>query len=207
MREYSSEKLDELRNRVKERISEKRYLHTLGVEKTAAILAMHFCPEKETILRAAALLHDIAKEIPYEEQIAFTEADGFRLTDEDLKTRPVLHSFAAPYLIKRDFPDFALPEILSACFNHTVGAPDMSIFDEIIFVADFIEDGRTYSSSLAVRTALFEILSKADKADKLKGLHSALISSINSTLSHLRESGRESNSRMILTKKAFISRI
>lgn len=207
MREYSSEKLEELRADIKNRMSEKRYLHTLGVERAAAKLAAYFCPEAESSLRAAALLHDIAKEIPCEDQIAFAEAYGILLNKEDLKTKPILHSFSAPYIIKRDFPDFAAPEILSACLNHTVGSPDMSIFDEIIFISDFIEDGRTYSSSVEVRNTLFKELSPLGNEDKVKALHRALISAINSTLNHLNKLGMQSNSRMILTKKAFLAKI
>ena len=43
-------------------MSDKRYGHTLEVEKMAARIGALYAPDKINVLRAAALLHDVTKE-------------------------------------------------------------------------------------------------------------------------------------------------
>ena len=199
---YSEEELQLLREEVKKRLSEKRFLHTLGVEKMAAYLGSYCLKDKIPSLRAAALLHDIAKELPPEEQIDLIKKGGIRLTEEELLSVPTLHSFASVYLIKRDFPKFSEKNILLACRNHTVGSPRMSIFEEIIFLSDYIEEGRKYENSVFVRDALLSSLSQ-NRAKNLKALHFATHSSLENTVLHLEKSGKTINRGTIKTKIAF----
>ena len=65
--------LDGLRERVGTYMSEKRYAHTVAVEDMAARMSKYLCPEKTNVLRAAALLHDITKELTAEEHIKICE--------------------------------------------------------------------------------------------------------------------------------------
>ena len=58
---YTVEQIDKLRERVGGILSDFRLNHTLGVERMAEKLAKLYCPEKEIMLRAAALLHDVTK--------------------------------------------------------------------------------------------------------------------------------------------------
>ena len=203
---YSEEELLTLREAVGKRLSKKRFLHTLGVEKTAALLADFCLPEKKQSLRAAALLHDIAKELPTDEQIELIKLAGIKLTEEELLSTPTLHSFAAVYLIKRDFPDFAERNVLLACKNHTIGTPFMSIFEEIIFLSDFIEEGRTYEDCVSLRKSLLSSLSDNRKKN-VKLLHSAVVTSLNSTIAKLEADKKYINPKTLLTKNAFLSRI
>ena len=199
---YSEKELSILRDDVGKRLSEKRFRHTLGVEKMAAYLGDFCLPDKKQSLRAAALLHDIAKELPVEEQIDLIKKAGIRLSKDELLSTPTLHSFASVYLIKRDFPKFSEKNILLACRNHTVGAPRMSIFEEIIFLSDYIEEGRKYENSVLVRDELLSSLSE-NRAKNLKALHYATYSSLDYTVSHLKESGKSINPGTLLTKTAF----
>ena len=203
---YSEEELRNLREAVKARLSEKRFFHTLGVEKMAAKLGSFCLPDKIPSLRAAALLHDVAKELSLEEQLDLIKKGRIKLTEEELLSVPTLHSFASVYLIKRDFPRFSVKEILLACKNHTVGSPRMSIFEEIIFLSDYIEEGRTYEDSVAVRQELLSSLSE-DRRKNLKALHRATFSSLERTVSHLEAAGKRINFKTLLTKSAFSSKI
>ncbi len=200
-------KLCELRNKVRGLMGEKRFRHTLGVEKMAKFLAEILLPLDVMDIRAAALLHDVAKEIPTEEQLRLAnECEG--LTDEDKATLPALHSFAAVTLIKRDFSEFASDKILSAVFKHTLGGEDMSLFDEIIFISDFIEEGRTYPSCTETREILLsEICSSCDLKEKIKALHRSVVLCIEFTISFLKQRGMRINSRTIKTKNAFLGLI
>ncbi len=200
---FSEDMLDSLRRSVKERLSEGRFIHTLGVEKMAARLADYCLPEEKSSLRAAALLHDIAKELDTDDVLSAIEADGFSLTRDDMQSKAILHSFAAPYIIKREFPDFTDENILSSTRNHTVGAPGMSVFDQIIFISDFIEEGRRYESSIQVRDLLLPRLKDGKREENQKALAFAVYESLRLTERHLSSTGRFINQRMILTKKYF----
>ena len=203
---YSEEELNLLREEVRSRLSEKRFRHTLGVEKMAEHLGKFCLSDKIKSLRAAALLHDIAKELPVEEQVDLIKKGRIRLTEEEFLSVPTLHSFASVYLIKRDFTKFSEKDILLACKNHTVGSPRMSIFEEIIFLSDYIEEGRKYENSIFVRNELLASLS-GDRAKNLKALHYATLSSLSHTVSYLEKTNARVNPKTVLTKNAYLSKI
>lgn len=199
--------LDELRKKVRGYMSKKRFLHTLGVEKMAEFLAQILIPDEVMEIRAAALLHDVAKEIPKDEQLKLSsECEG--LTDEDISTLPALHSFAGVGIIKRDFPLFAGEKILNAVFNHTLGGKNMSLFEEIIFISDFIEEGRTYPSCISTREILVKEISGAkDREEQICALHRATLMSIDFTIDFLNKRGLAVNSRTYKTKTALMGLI
>lgn len=202
-----SGKIEELRHIVSTRMSEKRFKHTLGVEKLAAALGKLVMPECIDELRAAALLHDIAKELSNTEtQRLLSHVPG--ITDEDLKSPSVFHAFIAPEVIKRDFPDFATPNVLSATFNHTTGAPNMSLFDEIIFISDFAEEGREYPACREIAKKLSERCNPSlDRDSCIAGIHKTTYDTLLSVASTLSRLGKDINSRTILTRSAFAVKI
>ena len=67
---FNEKDLRSLSDVVERRLSDKRFLHTKGVEEEIVRLGEIYLPDKIPELRAAALLHDLAKELPIEEQIA-----------------------------------------------------------------------------------------------------------------------------------------
>ena len=163
-------------------------------------------PEKKQSLRAAALLHDIAKELPPEEQKDLIKKARIKLTDEELLSVTTLHSYASVYLIKRDFPSFATREILLATKNHTVGAPRMSLFEIIIFLSDYIEEGREYESAVKLREFVLSSLS-GNKRQDVRLIKYAAYSSINYTIENLSAQGKYINPKSVLTRNSFSSKI
>ena len=200
----NSEELNKLRNQVSKRVSEKRFSHILGVENMAKTLGEALLPDYVDELRAAALLHDISKELSYDDQIRLLKENDFHLTDEDMSTKGVLHSFTAPIIVKRDFFDFASDNVMSAVLNHTVGSPNMSVFDKIIFISDYCEETRRYDSCVKVRNFLLEGLYDLSVCDRLKRLDEACLMSINGAIEALTQSEAFINSRMLLTKKSLL---
>lgn len=200
--------LNNLRARVAKILSEKRFSHSLGVERAAIEIGKHCIPDKLYELSAAALLHDIAKEMPKEEQILTMKKSGCELSSEDYASTALYHAFCAPAVIKKDFPEFEIDEILSSAFLHTSGGASMSDFDEIIFVADFVEDTRSYDACKAIRKKLFEDLDAAITIDeKMRILHLSVIAIIDFTLKYLEEKGKPVNSRILMAKRAVLSKI
>ena len=87
-------------------------------------------------LYAAGLLHDVAKELSREAQLAIMKqpSEVYTFEKEDLCSETLYHGFCAPYIILRDFPRFGTDEILKAVCFHTVGREGMSLFEKIIFL-------------------------------------------------------------------------
>lgn len=190
----------ELKEKVKARLSSARFLHTEGVVRAAKRLSAVLLPGEEKEITVAAYLHDIAKELEIRELISLAKK-SVGLTEDDLASPEVLHAFAAPALILRDFPQLATPQVLSAVLKHTTGDREMSIFDEIIFISDYIEDGRTYPSCISVREELWNNLSLAKTAEeKEKALHNATLSAINATIESLNKRCRAVNERTRLAE-------
>lgn len=205
--DFSNERIIRLKDEIKERLSSKRYMHTLGVESVAIKLGEAIMPDRVGELRCAALLHDVAKELPQEELLALISTDS-RVTNADLVSDAVLHAFAAPKIIERDFPDLASSDILSSVFFHTTADPDMSLFDEIIFVSDYVEPGRKYQECLETGKELFETLRLTGNTDEaVTALHRAAYRELENTVNHLSQKQAKINGRTELALASFAKKI
>ena len=205
---FSENDLLLLSEKVKSSISSYRYIHTLGVREAALKIAEYCYSGDKSEIAAAALLHDISKEYSVAEQFDMMQKSGIELTDTDLCSEPVFHSFTAPVVIKRDFPEYSTANILSSTFSHTTGSPDMSLFDEIIFVADYVEDGRKYETCILVRETLFSALASAkDREECISHLHIATVMALEFTIIDIIKKGKALNERTVATRNAFRSRI
>ena len=202
----SDSDIKKLRMAVRARLSEPRYLHTLGVEAAAVKIGKYCMPEALDELRAAALLHDVTKEMPISEQMdILAQLDD--VTEDDLLSPSVYHSLTAPYVAKRDFSGFLSERILSALKNHTTGAPDMSVFDQIIFIADFVEETRAYGACIMAREKLYSALSVAkDSEECISLLHLSVIETLDFTIKYLVDKGKYLNGRTVAARNAFLGR-
>ena len=136
-------------------MSDYRYNHTLSVVKECKDLAKLFGIDEEKLVNAA-YLHDITKEMPIEKQLRLCETMGIEVDADTLRSPKTLHSFTAPALIMRDFPQYADKEVLSAVRYHTTGRADMTLLEKIIFIADYLEPNRNEAENLPlVRSQVF----------------------------------------------------
>ena len=119
--------LDTLRANVGEYMSEKRYAHTVAVEDMASRMAKYLCPEKTNILRAAALLHDITKELTADEHIKICEDLGVSYDSDNIAAKKTFHAMTAAAKIKDQYPEFADEEIIGAVRYHTTGREGMTL--------------------------------------------------------------------------------
>lgn len=192
---------------VKDRLSEKRFLHTVSVAKCAVELS-EFCGlDSKFEAEIASLLHDITKEFSFDEQMQIIRDKKIPLDKEDFDSVGVLHSFTAPFVIISDFPEYATEKVLSAVKNHTLGAPDMSVLDEIVFLSDFIEDTRTYEASVSLRQFVFSNMKKGQFSENILVLHKACVKAIDATVINLIKNNKPINSKNILTRNALLSKI
>ena len=199
---FSENALVDLREQLKSRLSEGRYLHTLGVERAAVRLGEYCLSENISELRAAALLHDVAKDLSNEKQREILEqTDDISLSD--YLSPPVFHSLTAPHVIKEEFSRFATDSVLNAVKYHTTASPDMTVFDEIIFVADFIEDTRVYSASIEARDTLYRALSSSKSREEcIVHLHRTVIWILDFTVNYLKSRNKYVNERTVLAREA-----
>jgi nicotinate-nucleotide adenylyltransferase len=202
---FTDKQLNELRERVKNALSEFRFGHTLGVERMATRLAELYCPEKESILRAAALLHDITKEKSLGEQMEIFEKNGVIPTEEQLSVPPTLHALTAPLVIPTEYPQYACEELLNAVRYHSTGRENMTLAEKIIFLSDYIEDTRKFDDCIALRAEFFEAKpEKMEKADRMRHLNKVLLHSIEITVSDLEEKGKTIESNTLRAKESLM---
>ena len=180
--------LASLRERIRPYMKEKRLSHTYAVEREVAALSDIYSPSAEFTLRCAALLHDITKELTLEKQLQLCDEFDIIYTQEETLTPKIFHSRTAPAIIKRDFSEFADADILSAVRWHTTGRTKMSIVEALIFLADYIEDTRTFESCVELRKFFYSGLEHVNcDAEKTSLLYDTMILAFDMTVSELSE--------------------
>ena len=143
--------LKDLCDEIKGRMSARRFEHTLGVEQMADRISAIYCPEKRQMLRAAALLHDVTKELSVEEQITIFERYGEPLDNCFIDSPPLMHAITAALIIPTEFENLATDELVEAVRYHTTGRAGMSLSEKIIYLSDYIEHNRTYDDCIQLR--------------------------------------------------------
>lgn len=148
----------ELISKIKQAVSSKRFQHILGVEKSALDLAKknNYSLEKASI---AALVHDYAKERTDQE---FKEAIlKFDLSSDLLNWNNFIwHGVVGAEFIRTEL-GIEDEEILNAVRRHTVGDIEMTTLDQIVYVADYIEEGRDFPGVKEARLIAAENLKAA----------------------------------------------
>ncbi len=132
---------------VKKMLSEKRFRHTLGCAETAVHLARRWGADEQKALRAA-LLHDITKEMPYEEQLGIVENAKLCLSDIE-KSRNVIHAFSGAVVAHERFGED--DDVCRAVMYHTTACKDMKMLDRIIWLSDLTEKNRDFPGVEEIR--------------------------------------------------------
>ncbi|MBQ3369404.1 MAG: bis(5'-nucleosyl)-tetraphosphatase (symmetrical) YqeK [Mogibacterium sp.] len=126
---------------IKNNLKESRYIHSLGVEEMAVRLAeMHGADTDKAAF--AGRYHDLAKNFDNETMDAYIRK--YDLPEYLLGNNALAHSKVAAAILENEF-GVDDEDVLNAVRYHTTARKDMSILEETIFVADVVEDNRTYS--------------------------------------------------------------
>lgn len=156
----------------------KRFAHTLGVEFTAAALAMKYQADV-TDAQISGLLHDCAKCLTDEKRVSICEKHRIPMTDIERRNPFLLHAKVGEYLAREKY-GITNPDILNAIRFHTTGRENMSLLERIVFVADYIEPGRRQAPNLTeIRQLAFT------------DLDAAMLKILEDTLSYLKATGSE----------------
>ena len=152
------------------RLSQKRYRHSCNVARAAEQLAKQYGADAEKAY-FAGLLHDVCKEIPFEEQYQMMQAGDYPPDLAELHSRKLWHGIAGAYFIREQF-GVTDRDILNAVRFHTVGRAEMSLLEEIIYIADMISDERDYKGVDKMR----RLAQKDLQAAMLEALQDAIAS-------------------------------
>ena len=149
--------LNEVENVIKNYVHSKRLTHTLSVEKEAFNLGKIFGLDENTLnkLKLAGLLHDITKELSTSDQINLCQKYGYNISIDDLNSPKVFHSITGAYLAKELFKNEVDDEIFNAIRFHTTGKENMTLFEKIIYLADYIEELRTFPDCIELRNLFY----------------------------------------------------
>ncbi len=158
-------------------LSPKRRVHTMNVEKAAWMLAKNHYPEiDKRVLAAAAYLHDCTKERTVEEQLALCTQYGVEPDEVERANPKLLHAKTGAAVAKHVFglPQYAV----DAISYHTTARADMTSIEKVLYLADFIECGRTDGFCTEVRQLYHRNLSENKETAVDKTLLYALTRSV-----------------------------
>ena len=201
----SEQMLDTLREELRGTMSEKRYRHTIEVERMVARLGELFAPDQILYLRAAALLHDITKEFSLQTQLQILQKFGIITYYSDEISPKTLHARTAALLIPQEYPAFAHPTVIEAVRWHTTGRVGMSICEKLVYLADYIDLSRTFPDCVALRE-MFWGADPAGMDDVTRAAHlrEVLISSYDRTICALLEEGALISQETMLARNELV---
>lgn len=128
-----------------------RLAHTIGVYETSLKLAKIYKVNKKYV-GIASLYHDYTKNDEIIDQIKLLNETEIKAYQE----YPVMyHALSAAKQLELDF-NIKNEEILSSIKSHIWGRPYMSIYEKIVFVADYCEPNRAFIDT----KYFFELASK-----------------------------------------------
>lgn len=197
---------ENIRDIVKCYVSEKRFSHTLGVEKEAYKLGMIFIPEKSEKLRLAGLLHDITKDFNIEHQLKLCSEYDIKIDTENLVPK-LLHSKTGCEFAKRIFGgDIVDDEIYNGILYHTTGRENMSLFESIVYLADYIEETRTFEDCVKLREYFYDNIKLSNSYEKkIQVLRNTMIYSFDLTIKNLIDEGKMIDKDTINARNYFVS--
>jgi len=163
---------DSIKSIVKRFLSKPRYEHSLRVAETAQKCAVKWKADPEQAY-TAGLVHDIAKELTPEKLLNLSiplQAVELELYD----AFPLIwHAFVGPIVVKHLLPQ-ANEELLNTIKWHATGKENMTLLEQILYVGDYIEPGRSFHDIPFVRECVEHNLDEAVFAVSLASVHSLL---------------------------------
>ena len=204
----TEEMLSDLRVKVGKNMTEKRYLHTLGVEKMASAISDLYCPERKNILRAAALLHDITKAYDTEKHVAILEKYNVKFDPEEVLAPKTLHEKTAAVMISQLYPEFTDKIIINAVRYHTTGRAFMSLEEKIVYLSDYIDETRKFDDCVLLRGLFWDACpEKMSLSERLTHLDRVMLISFDMTIKGLIEEKQIINKETTEARNQLIVRL
>jgi len=191
--------IEELKTYLHESVSEKRFIHSLGVaETTEAVLhRYHKNIEIKNNFNSAifcGLAHDLGREFSDEQILDYCKKNNLELNEEQENSPVLAHGIVSADIAKKLCGDYPESWHRAICI-HTTGDKDMDDLALALFIADYIEPSRVfmteekrayYLSSPSLKQCAYLILIDMINHWKQKGYHDASGQSL-AMLAYLKE--------------------
>lgn len=141
-------KTDFINDFVKNRISEKRYIHSCGVASVCKTILDHYGKPDETYNGICSsyfcgMCHDLGREISDSKIIEYCKNNNINLTEEETNAPVLAHGKVSATIAQQLIPGYPA-QWKKAIEEHTCGSIEMSDLSLALFVADYIEPSRTF---------------------------------------------------------------
>ncbi len=130
----------QIEKEIKTILSPKRYKHSLNVRDISVPIAKKYNLDIK-LIEKAALLHDIAKDYDLLESMKLADKYGLDISKEEKNNPALIHSKLGVKIAQNEL-GISNTEILTSIENHTTGKPNMSIFQLVIYVSDYLDPDR-----------------------------------------------------------------
>jgi predicted HD superfamily hydrolase involved in NAD metabolism len=124
--------------------------HTRGSVETARKLAHRFGLDEENAV-IASYLHDIAKPLKKDRQIAMAGEMGMAQAEIDSYPLAVLHGPLGALIAQKEL-GIEDAEVLQAILAHSTGCAGMCDIAKVVFIADYIEETRSFPGAKELRS-------------------------------------------------------
>ena len=151
--------IDLIKVKLKEIMSEERFVHSVNVSRVARELALKYDYNVDKA-EIAGLLHDCAKDLDYKTLGKMILEYNIQIDEIVQKIPKLLHPLVGAAIAEKEF-NIQDPAILKAIKAHSAGAAQMSLLDKIIYLSDKIEPLRNNEGVEEVRKMVWKDLNKA----------------------------------------------
>lgn len=151
-------KKDDAISSVRPHLTKERFEHTLRVANTATELAEIYNVSAEKA-ELAAIFHDYAKYRPLDELRRWIN-ESYLPKDLLDYHHELWHGPVGALLIEREY-GIRDADVQQAVYSHTTGRAHMSKLEMIVFLADYIEPGRSFPGIEPVREMAYKNLVQA----------------------------------------------
>lgn len=137
---------------IKERLNEKRYIHSLNVAKEARCLADRYGADSDKAY-LAGLLHDICKNDSEEKMLQIFSEFGIILDNVQRASKKLWHAIAGAAYIEHVL-GIKDRELIDAVRYHTTARENAALMDKILYIADYVSEERDFDGVEKLRSDL-----------------------------------------------------
>lgn len=158
-----------MKNKLKTFLTQTRYIHSINVSECAKKMAKIYDVDEEKAY-IASILHDCAKCLNHEQMAYYLNKYNIELDEYEKDNRALSHAIVGSYIARYEF-NIKDNEILNAIKYHTTGKEDMTMLEKVIYMADLIEEDRSFEGVDELR----DLVNKGE-------LDKAILISLNNTI-------------------------
>ena len=180
--------IEELTAYLKDHVSERRYLHSLGVAQTTRKVLEHFgCTDYDQnwngfdAAEFCGISHDMARELTDAQLLEYCEKKRVILSEEDIKAPVLAHGTVSAEIVLDLVGNFPMSWYKALCV-HTTGNAGMDSLALALFIADYIEPTRKfmtdqrrafYLGSVSIQQCAYRVLCDMIDHWRSTGFHDA----------------------------------